>query len=178
MEIAGKKCEVLYREGSIEDQVEELSIEIDDTYESVSEPILLVGVLKGAIPFLGDLMRCLKHPCMVEYIQVRSYEGIAKSENHTVNFRPTLSPTNKHIVIVEDIVDTGHTALKIQSALNSFSPASIAMCTLLDKSGARQVDVPFLNFIGFKIPEKFVVGYGLDYNEQYRELRDIWALVD
>lgn len=178
MEIEGKKCELLYGEDHIKREIAEIADEITDTFDQVSEPILLVGVLKGAVPFMCELMKHMKNPCIVEFIQVRSYDGIGKSDKHTVHFRPTISPTNKHIVIVEDIVDTGYTAWEVYKTLEHFNPASITMAALLDKHEARQINVPFLNFTAFRIPNHFVVGYGLDYNEEYRELRDIWTRID
>ena len=139
---------------------------------------LLVGVLKGSFVFLSDLMRALEISVQVDFVRLSSY-GQAKTSPGRVRVLHRLHSQVKgrDVLIVEDIVDTGHTTAWLMDYLRREEPASLKLCTLLDKVERREVDVP-IDYRGFVAPNKFLVGYGLDFNQDYRQLPQIYALED
>lgn len=155
-------------------RVRELGREISDTYRG-SVP-LLVSVLKGGVVFLTDLMRAVTIPHHIDFLQLSSYAGGTMSSG-TVRLLSDLGTNigGRDVLIVEDIVDTGLTLRYLLKQLEIRQPRSLRVCTLLNKQSARQVDVA-LDFVGFDIPNEFVVGYGLDYEEKYRNLPYIGVL--
>jgi hypoxanthine phosphoribosyltransferase len=160
---------VLISENDIRHRVEELAREISKDYRGKGE-IVLVGVLKGAFIFLADLSRRLDVPRRIEFIAVSSYEdgSVATGAVRLVmDVRGNIE--DSHVLIVEDIVDTGHTLSYLIGMLESHRPASIRTCALLHKAGRAEVDVP-VDYVGFGIGDEWVVGYGLDYAEQNRTL--------
>jgi len=134
------------------------------------EPVLLIGVLKGSVHFLSDLGRCLKSDTVLDFLQVSSYHG-GKSSTGVVQIRKDLDINIEglNVIIVEDIVDTGVTLSHLRELLSTRKPKSLKVVALLSKSGSRTVHPP-VEYIGFEIPNEFVVGYGLDYAERYRNL--------
>ena len=155
--------------------ISSLAIEIDKAYDST--PFVMLTVLKGALHFSSDLQRAL-HPALevsCEFIRVRSYDGTESSGNAQILYKPEISFAHKHILIIEDILDTGRTASIVRDYVTNQQPASIRFCTLLDKPTRRLVPV-HADFTCFTIYDHFVVGYGLDYNEQYRHLPEIYTL--
>ena len=142
----------------------------------VGKDLLLVGILKGAVVFLSDLMRKISIPLHLDFMAVSSY-GQATESSGAVMILKDLETniSEKHVLIVEDIVDTGLTLKYIVENLKSRNPLSLKVCTLLDKPERRLVDVQ-VDYKGFSIPDAFVVGYGLDYGEQYRHLPHISVL--
>ena len=138
---------------------------------------LLVGVLKGAVIFTADLLRAVALPAGLDFIGVSSYGTGAKSSG-VVRLAADLSVSieGRDVVVVEDIIDTGRTISYLRRNLATRHPRSLALCVLLDKVARREVDVP-VDYVGFAIPDEFVVGYGLDYNGLYRNLPDI-AVMD
>ena len=160
---------VLISESDIRHRVEELAREISDDYRGKGE-VVLVGVLKGAFIFLADLARRLDVPRRIEFLAVSSYEdgSVASGAVRLVmDVRGNIEGC--HVLIVEDIVDTGHTLSYLIGMLESHRPASIRTCALLHKAGRAEVDVP-IDYVGFGIGDEWVVGYGLDYAEQNRTL--------
>lgn len=160
---------VLISEDEIRVRVEELAVEISADYSDKGD-IVLVGVLKGAFIFLADLSRRLSIPRTIEFIAVSSYAtgSIASGAVRLVmDVRGNIE--NRHVLIVEDIVDTGHTLKYLIGILESHRPASIRTCALLHKPSQAEVEVP-IDYIGFGIGEEWVVGYGLDYAERDRTL--------
>ena len=155
-------------------RVRELGEEITETYRG-SVP-LLVSVLKGGVVFLSDLMRAIRIPHHIDFLQLSSYGGGTKTTG-TVRLLSDLGTHigGRDVLIVEDIVDTGLTLRYLLKQLEIRQPRSLRVCCLLNKAAARQVDVP-LHFVGFEIPNEFVVGYGLDYEEKYRNLPYIGVL--
>jgi hypoxanthine phosphoribosyltransferase len=155
-------------------KVAELGAQISDTYRG-SVP-LLVSILKGGVVFLTDLMRAVTIPHHIDFLQVSSYAGGTKSTG-TVRIMSDLGTNiaGRDVVLVEDIVDTGLTLAYLLKQLEIRQPRSLRVCALLSKTEARQVDVP-IDFLGFEIPNEFVVGYGLDYDEKYRNLPYIGIL--
>lgn len=152
----------------IEGKVSELAARISQDY--CSEELVLVGVLKGAFVFLADLMRKLTIPCECSLIGVSSYENGSMSSNRIrLTYNLTSPLEGKSVLIVEDIVDTGLTLNFVKRRLSLRHPKEIKVCALLDKPERRKADVD-IDYLGFTIPDKFVVGYGLDYGEKYRHL--------
>ena len=152
----------------IHDKTKELAAAIDQ--DLGGEPVLLIGVLKGSIHFLSDLGRHLKSDTVVDFLQVSSYHG-GKSSTGVVQIRKDLDINIEglNVIIVEDIVDTGITLSHLRELLSTRKPKSLKVVALLSKSGSRTVHPP-VEYIGFEIPNEFVVGYGLDYAERYRNL--------
>ena len=165
---------VLLTEQQIGDRLGELAAEIDRDYAD-RDP-LLVGVLKGAVMVMADLTRHLHLPVETDWMAVSSYGSGTKSSG-VVRILKDLERdiTGRHVLIVEDIVDSGLTLSWLMANLGSRGPASVEVCTLLRKPEAAKVEVP-LRYVGFEIPNEFVVGYGLDYAERYRNLRCIGTL--
>ena len=165
---------VLLSNDEIQDRLSELAAEIAEEY--AGKDVLLVGVLKGAIMVMADLMRHLPFSAPVDWMAVSSYGSGTKSSG-VVRILKDLDTdiSGRHILIVEDIVDSGLTLSWIRSNLESRQPASVEICTLLRKPEAAKVHID-CKWVGFDIPNEFVVGYGLDYAEKYRGLKDIGTL--
>ena len=165
---------VLLSDDQIQGRLAELASEIAEAYEG--KDVLLVGVLKGAIMVMADLMRHLPFSAPVDWMAVSSYGSGTKSSG-VVRILKDLDAdiSGRHVLIVEDIVDSGLTLSWIRANLESRQPASVEICTLLRKPEAAKVQID-CRWVGFDIPNEFVVGYGLDYAEQYRGLRDIGTL--
>jgi hypoxanthine phosphoribosyltransferase len=159
----------LISEEEIKARVEELAAQISLDYADKGE-IVLVGVLKGAFIFLADLSRRLSIPRHIEFIAVSSYEhGSVRSGAVRLVMDVRRSIEGKHVLIIEDIVDTGHTLRYLIDMLSSRNPASIRTCALLHKEHRTEVDIE-VDYLGFSIGDEWVVGYGLDYNEKDRTL--------
>jgi hypoxanthine phosphoribosyltransferase len=165
---------VLITEEEIHARLDELAVLIAERYEG--KDLLLVGVLKGAVMVMADLMRALPITAPVDWMAVSSYGSGTKSSG-VVRILKDLDTdiSGRHVLIVEDIVDSGLTLSWIRSNLESRHPASVEICTLLRKPDAAKVEVD-VTWVGFDIPNEFVVGYGLDYDEAYRGLRCVGTL--
>lgn len=159
---------VLIPESDIEARVAELARQISEDYADKGE-LVLIGVLKGAFIFLADLSRQLTIPRAVEFIAVSSYGSGSKSGAVRLVMDVRGNIEGKHVVIVEDIVDTGNTLSYLIGILESHGPASIKTCTLLHKASSTEADVE-IDYVGFTMGDEWVVGYGLDYAEQNRTL--------
>lgn len=170
--------DVMISEDQIRRRVEELGADIDRDYPNPEEPLLLVGVLKGATLFLADLVRQIRRPVEFDFVAISSY-GAATQTSGEVRILKDLdaSVAGKHVLIVEDIVDTGLT-LRFSYLIESLKARharSVGVCVLLDKPSRRRVEVP-IHYRGFEIPDRFVIGYGMDYAENYRGLSYIGIL--
>ena len=168
-EVSGKPPPVLISESDIEKRVTELAKQISGDYKDKGD-LVLVGVLKGAFVFLADLSRRLTIPRTIEFIAVSSYQSGSLSTGAVrlvMDVRGNIE--RRHVLIVEDIVDTGHTLKYLIGMLESHRPASIRTCTLLHKADSLKVDID-IDYIGFGIGNEWVVGYGLDYAEHDRTL--------
>ena len=160
--------EILFTTEQIEEKAAQLAKELEVDYAG-KKPILL-GLLKGSIPFIGDLMKHMNMPIQIEFMDVSSYHGGTTSSGQVKILKDLdISVENRHIIIVEDIVDTGRTLSYLLEILAKRKPNSMKLCTLLDKPSRRVVDVK-VDYTGFQIPDEFVVGYGLDYAQKYRNL--------
>lgn len=161
---------------TLADRIKQLARQITADYEG--REILAIGVLKGAVLFYADLIRQINVPVTLDFIQAKSYQGRTSSSGEV---RLMSEPEyfdrmqNKHVLIVEDIVDSGVTVQYLRKVLLDKKPASLTTCTLLDKPARRRIQVP-VEYVGFTIPNVFVVGYGLDHAEKYRNLPYIAAL--
>jgi hypoxanthine phosphoribosyltransferase len=166
--------EVLVQADDLQHRVRQLGDEITRDYEG--KELLLVGVLKGAIFFLSDLMRQIDVPCEVDFMAVASY-GSATDTSGIVRILKDLDAAieGRHVLIVEDIVDSGLTLQYLLRTLQARNPASLEVCALLTKPDRRKVELP-ARYIGFEIPDRFAVGYGLDHAERFRNLPYIAAL--
>jgi hypoxanthine phosphoribosyltransferase len=165
---------VLITEEEIQRRLAEMAGEIDTDYQG--RDLLLVGVLKGAVMVMADLARALHSPVEMDWMAVSSYGSGTKSSG-VVRILKDLDKdiTGRNVLIVEDIIDSGLTLSWLMSNLGSRGPASVEVCTLLRKPDAAQVDVP-VRYVGFDIPNEFVIGYGLDYAERYRSLPFVGTL--
>jgi hypoxanthine phosphoribosyltransferase len=175
VDLHGDIGEILLPEDAIAAKVAELGARITADYHG--RPITLVSVLKGSLPFMADLMRAIDLPLRIDLMEVSSYGGTATESSGLVRILKDLSASiaDEDVLIVEDIIDTGLTLNYLIRYLRGKSPASLRICTLLDKPARRLVDIP-VEYVGFEIPDRFVVGYGLDYGEVYRNLRFVGVL--
>jgi hypoxanthine phosphoribosyltransferase len=166
--------EVLISHEQIREKTKELGRRIAQDYQSKNP--LLICVLKGGLMFLADLMREIHMPLEIDFMAVSSY-GDATESSGVVRILMDLDRNieGRHVLIVEDIIDTGRTLNYIIENLHTRDPASIKVCTLLNKPARRVLDIP-LDYVGFEIPDRFVIGYGLDYGEIYRNLPYVGVL--
>ncbi len=167
-------AEVLISEDQIQQKIAEIGARICTDF--AGEQILIVAVLKGALLFLADLIRHIDLPLAIDFLAVSSY-GAGTESSGVVRILKDLDETIEHqnVIIVEDIVDSGRTLDYLLRMLRQRNPATLHVCTLLDKRERREIDVP-IDYVGFEVPDAFVVGYGLDYAEHYRQLPFIGVL--
>ena len=165
---------ILFSETEVANRIKELGEAITQDY--TGKEILMIGVLRGAVIFMADLARAIKLPVAIDFMAVSSY-GSTTSSSGVVRILKDLDEDveNKHVLIVEDIIDSGLTLNYLMENLWSRKPASIKICTLLNKPDRRKVEVP-IAYNGFTIPDYFVVGYGLDFAEKYRNFPFIGVL--
>jgi hypoxanthine phosphoribosyltransferase len=167
-------AEVLIDAATLQAKVAELGARISSDY--AGRQVTLISVLKGALPFMADLMRAMSIPVRIDLMEVSSYGSSTESSGRVRILKDLSSPiTGEHVLIVEDIIDTGLTLNYLTGYLAGKEPASLGICTLLDKPARRLVEID-LDYRGFEIPDRFVIGYGLDYGELYRNLPYIGVL--
>ena len=154
--------------------VKKLGVQISEDYKN--EDLILVSILKGSVIFMADIMRAITVPCTIDFMAVSSYADGTESTGIVKIIKDLdISIEGKNLLIIEDILDSGRTLSYIKEMLLTRKPKSIKICTLFDKPERRQVDL-YADYIGCKVPNEFIVGYGLDYNEYYRNLPYIGAL--
>jgi hypoxanthine phosphoribosyltransferase len=165
---------VLVSSHDIQEKVRELGELITGDYRE--DKLLLVGILRGAVVFLSDLMRHLQLPCEIDFMEVSSY-GASTQSSGVVRILKDLEEdiTGRHVLLVEDIIDTGLTLSYLRRTLLQREPASLEICALLTKPSRRQVDLR-VRYLGFEVPDEFVIGYGIDFAGAYRNLPDIHVL--
>ena len=168
--------EVLIDAEALRARIGELGDEISAHY--AGQDLLLIGVLKGAVFFMADLMRHLTVPCEVDFMAISSY-GAQTDSSGVVRILKDLDINieGRHVLVVEDIIDSGLTLSYLMRNLESREPASLEVCALLTKLARREIDVP-VRWVGFEIPNRFVIGYGLDFAERYRNLPYVAVLRD
>lgn len=168
--------EIILTEEQIQERIKEMGAELNRFYADKPEELIMVCVLRGAVLFMADLARQIERPVTFDFIDVSSYAGTESRGSVRINKDLEEDIRGKHVLIVEDIIDTGLTLKKVIEMLQTREPASIQICTLLDKPSRRTVKHITSDFNGFEVPDMFVVGYGLDYNEKYRNLPFIGVL--
>lgn len=175
MRLDADVSEVLVTSEQLQKRVAELGRTLSVDYAGMNP--ILVCALKGALMFLSDLMRTIDMYCEVDFMAISSYGGKRTQSSGVVRILMDLGSNieDRHVIIVEDIVDTGRTLTYLLQNLETRHPASLRVCALLDKPSRREVPVP-IHYTGFQIPDKFVVGYGLDFNEHYRNLPYVGVL--
>lgn len=163
-----KITDVLINEEEIEEKVYELAKNIEKDYKG--EEVIFVGILKGACVFISDIIRKIDLDIRLDFMAVSSY-GMSTQSSGVVKILKDLDSDieDKNVVVVEDIIDTGLTLSYLRENLMARNPKSLKICTLLDKPERRKCDIP-VDYAGFKIPDKFIVGYGIDYGEKFRNL--------
>lgn len=156
----------LLSEQQLHDGVQRMAAEITATYGS--KPLTIIGLLTGSVILLADLIRKLEMPLRVGVVQTSSYDGVERG-SLTINSEMMLDIRNRDVLLIDDIFDTGHTMEKVTELMQDLGPTSLRSAVLLLKTGCQQVELR-PDFVGFDIPDEFVVGYGLDYNDEYRNL--------
>ncbi len=170
LEAEDRNFEILFTPEEIRERVEEMALEISQDYSQEQEtPLVLLGVLKGATPFLVDLSRSVQHPnLLIDYIGVSSYGSeTTSSREPQITLDARIPIKGKNVIIVEDIIDTGYSIDTLLDILNARKPKSIKVCAFLSKPSRREINVP-IDYLGFKIEDLWVQGYGLDTNERGR----------
>jgi hypoxanthine phosphoribosyltransferase len=166
--------EVLLTEDLIQARVAELGAQLSTDYAGL-EPVL-ISVLKGSIVFLADLVRSMELPLSIDIMEVSSYGAATETSGQVRILKDLSNPIEgRHVIVVEDIIDTGLTLNYLLRYLREKGPASLRICCLLDKPARRLTEIP-IDYVGFTIPDRFVVGYGLDYGERYRNLPYVGVL--
>jgi hypoxanthine phosphoribosyltransferase len=166
--VASEIGEILVQSDDLAHRVRELALEVSRDYEG--RDLFLVGVLKGAVFFLSDLMRHLEVPCEVDFMAVSSYGSSTDSSGIVRILKDLDAPIEgREVLIVEDIVDSGLTLSYLLRTLRARNPASLEVCALLTKPERRKVELP-IKYVGFEIPNRFAIGYGLDHGERFRNL--------
>ncbi len=159
---------ILLSQEEIENRITELAKEIDSDYRN-EEEIVVICILKGALFFSLDLVKKLKTPIILDTIHASSYVGTKSTGELNISDDIMCDITDKRVLIVEDLIDTGNTLHKIKKHIESKGPKDVKIAVLVDKKGRRVTDVP-IDYVGFDIDDKFIIGYGFDYNEHYRNL--------
>jgi len=161
------KIDVLISQQQLEERLDQLAAEVDARHAD-TEALTCVGVLKGSLYFLADLTRRLETPVEIDFVQVSSYRGTVRGRLE-VKRRPQLDLSQRTVMLVEDIVDSGYSVATVLDILAEHGARDVEVCTLLDKKPAREVEVP-ITYSGFEVGDAFVVGYGLDLDERLRNL--------
>ncbi len=167
-------AEILIDEDVLANRIAELGDEISSDYHG--SDLLLIGVLKGAVFFMADLMRHIRVPCEIDFMAISSY-GAATDSSGVVRILKDLDINirGRHVLVVEDIIDSGLTLSYLMRNLSAREPASLEVCALMTKPERREIEVP-VRYVGFEIPNRFVIGYGLDFAERYRNLPYVGVL--
>lgn len=167
--------EILLQEEEIETRCRELAAEIEKDYHASHIVPVVVGLLKGSVPFMAELIKYFREPIAIDFMSVSSYQGTQSGGDVKIDKDLDLSVKNRHVLIVEDIVDTGRTLREVKELLYNKGAEDVKIVALLDKPDNRVVDID-ADYVGFTVPNAFVVGYGLDYNQLYRNLPYIGIL--
>lgn len=170
--VSDEAIEILISEAEITARVNQLAKQISQHYQNTDQ-LVVVGLLRGSFIFIADLVRRLNLPVEVDFLTASSY-GNAKESSRQVRILKDLETTikDRDVLVVEDIIDTGHTLAQVLKILQTRAPASLSVCTLLNKPSRREVEV-VIDWTGFDIPDEFVIGYGIDYAQQGRNLPHI-----
>ncbi|MDO5037187.1 MAG: hypoxanthine phosphoribosyltransferase [Tissierellia bacterium] len=171
-----KKEKILYSRETIMERIRELAKDLDKVYEG--KDLLVIGLLRGSFIFLADLIREMDSLMEVDFLTTSSYENREISSGEVKIFHDLRAPVEgRHVLIVDDIADTGHTLSQVVDHIGAMKPASLKTCVLLDKPDRRQVEID-PDYVAFRIPDLFIVGYGLNYGAHYRNIPYIYAYID
>jgi hypoxanthine phosphoribosyltransferase len=172
--IETRERKVLFSKDHIAKEVERLSQEISRDF--ADQEVMLIGVLKGSFLFVADLIRALKVPALIDFVRLASY-GSETQTSGIVEFRKNLemSIEGRNVIIVEDIIDSGYTLECLYNKLLLQNPKSLKICTLIDKRARREVEIE-ADYVGITMDDGFIIGYGLDYDEKYRDLPEIYLI--
>lgn len=173
MQVNDKTFELYIAEKEIEESIRKIAQKINEDYQG--KEVLFIGVLNGVFMFAGELMKYIDLPCEITFIKVQSYDGMSSSGKVHELIGLTTDIKGKDVIVLEDIVDTGITLGKLNSIISSQSPNSFEIATLLYKPDAFKGEFP-PKYVGFSIENKFIVGYGMDYQQKGRNLKDIYKL--
>lgn len=171
----GMELDLLISEEEIQERVKQIARQISADYEGRKKPPIMIGVLNGSFYFMADLLRAMTIEAEMDFIKISSYHKTRSSGTIRLIKDISADINNRDVIMVEDIIDTGLSINYLRNHFQNSHPASVRVVTLLYKRGITQVDVE-PEYVGFEIPDKFVVGYGLDIDQQYRRLRDIFAM--
>lgn len=174
-EFDGRELDLLIPEVDIQDRVRILGKKITKDYKKKAKPPIMIGVLNGSFYFMADLLRAMEIEAEMDFIKIASYERTRSTGTIRLIKDISADITDRDIILVEDIVDTGLSINFLRRHFENSSPASVKVATLLFKKEITQVQIE-PEYIGFEIPDRFVVGYGLDIEQRYRRLRDIYAM--
>ncbi|WP_090993485.1 hypoxanthine phosphoribosyltransferase [Pedobacter insulae] len=175
IQVDGKSFEIFLENETISKRIRLIGIQLNVDYENRCP--ILIGVLNGSFVFMADLLKEVHIACEIGFIRIKSYEGTESSGSIKEAFGLPDGLENRDVLIIEDIVDTGLTLEYILEKVKAQNPASVQVCSLLFKPMALKSPIPELTYVGFEIPNEFVVGYGLDYNDLGRNLKDIYRAV-
>jgi len=175
IQVDGKDFEIFIENEAISKKTRLIGVQLNVDYENRCP--ILIGVLNGSFVFMSDLLKEIDIACEIGFIRVASYQGTESSGTIKEAFGLPDDLKDRDVIIIEDIVDTGFTLSYILEKVKTQEPASVQVCSLLLKPSALKAPIPELNYVGFEIPNEFVVGYGLDYNELGRNLKDIYRAV-
>lgn len=166
--------EILVSKNELQQKVKELGTSISQDYEG--QELVLIGILKGGAVFMSDLMREITLPVGIDYMAVSSY-GASATSSGVITIKKDIDTDirGKHVLLIEDLIDTGQTLQHLRELFLMREASSVRICTILSKPSRRLVDVP-IDYCGIEIPDEFVVGYGLDYAEQFRNLPEVWIV--
>ncbi len=172
--IESRERKVLFSRDSIAAEVERLGQEISRDF--AGQEVMLIGVLKGSFLFVADLIRAIEVPALIDFVRLASY-GAGTQTSGLVEFRKNLemSIKDRNVIIVEDIIDSGYTLDCLYKKLLLQEPKTLKICTLIDKKARREVDIE-ADYVGMTMDDGFIIGYGLDYDEKYRDLPDIYLI--
>lgn len=166
---------ILLTEEQIEQRCKELAEQIEKDYEKEGNVPIIVGLLRGSVPFMAELIKRFTFPCEIDFMSVSSYDGTESIGDVRIEKDMDLSSKNRSVLVVEDIVDTGRTLKEVKKMFMNKGAEDVKIVSLLDKPSRRVVDIE-ADYVGFTVPNEFVVGYGLDFNQKYRNLPYIGVL--
>ncbi|MCY1507033.1 Hypoxanthine-guanine phosphoribosyltransferase [compost metagenome] len=175
IEVDGKNFELFLENETIAKRTRLIGVQLNVDYENRCP--VLIGVLNGSFVFMADLLKEIEIACEISFVRVASYDGSVSSGQVREVFGLSDGLKDRDVLLIEDIVDSGLTLSYLLEKVKAQSPASIAVCTLLFKPSAVKTDIPDIRYVGFEIPNDFVIGYGLDYNELGRNLKDVYRAI-
>lgn len=166
---------ILVTEKQIENRCKELAREIEGAYNKTEAVPVVVALLKGSVPFMAELIKYFTFPCEIDFMKVSSYDGTESIGDVRIDMDMEISSRGRPILLVEDIVDTGRTLVEVKKMFQNKGATDVKIVALLDKPSRREFDIQ-ADYVGFEVPNEFVVGYGLDYNQKYRNLPFVGVL--